>query len=320
MQEGHLKETLKRAKSEKILLVAVDTSHINFCGFKAITDIGNNSTDKKSLGLLSHNAYLLSESGLPFGILDQKIWTLPKESYGKKHKRHSLPIENKESMKWLESLQKSENKLPVNLHEIWFVSDIESDIYEYLSLPRHNNCHILVRACQPRQLECEYSDKPVTLFNHLKTLPVIGTKTVEISRENRTESIELNICYDNVRILSPCNGSKERTSVLMGVVYVHEKTDSKEEIEWVLLVDKIINNLSDALKYLDYYTHLWNVERFHYSLVEGLKIEHLQFDDAETMKNAIALYSVIAWYIYWISYLDRKKTETPSNEVLDEIQ
>jgi hypothetical protein len=318
MQEGHLKQTLKRSSSEKILLVAVDTTHINYSGHNAMIGLGNNSTDKNSLGLLCHNAYLLEESGLPLGILDQKIWTRPKDSYGKKHKWHSLPIEEKESMKWLESLQKCEKKLPVNKHEIWFVSDRESDIFEYLTLSRHKNCHILVRACRPRQLEFESSESTETLFNHLKTLPALGTKTVEISRQHRSELIELNICYDNVRILSPSKDSKNRRSVQMGVVYAYEKTESKENIEWILLVDRPINEISDALKYLGYYAHRWNVERFHYVLKDGLKIENLQFDDVETMKNAIALYSVVAWFTHWITYLGRKKPDTPANEILDE--
>ncbi|GHU13918.1 hypothetical protein FACS189441_2390 [Betaproteobacteria bacterium] len=42
---------------------------------------------------------------LPRGVLGLKIWTRPLEQLGKRHQRRQLPIEEKESMKWLEGLQ-----------------------------------------------------------------------------------------------------------------------------------------------------------------------------------------------------------------------
>lgn len=38
-----------------------------------------------------------------------------------------------------------------------------------------------------------------------------------------------------------------------------------------------------------------HIERFHYTLKQGCTVERLQFEEAHTLKNALALYSIVAW-------------------------
>lgn len=317
LQEGHLQETLKRIKKSKVLLIAQDTTSVNYNGLQSSIGLGNNSTSAKALGLLVHSSYILNESGLPYGILTQKIWTRAKETRGKRHQRKELPIESKESMKWLEPIKKVEKIEALAKHELWFIGDRESDVYEYMTMKRQKNCHLLIRACQPRQLEKMQDGKHITLFNYVRSLPEEGIQRVEISRESRAEVRILSVSYDNVKILSPAKSKQERSSVSMGVVYAHEKDVPSSTIEWILLVDKDIANIEEAIKYLDYYTQRWKIERFHYILKQGLKIENLQFETAKALTNAIHLYSVVAWFTQWITYLGREKPETEAKETLD---
>jgi len=318
MQEGHIHEILKRIKTESVLLIAQDTSHLDYTGHKSMQGLGRNSTQSKVLGLLLHSSYILTESGIPLGILHQKLWTRDPASNGKSTHRKELPITEKESFKWLEPIMHCQEIIPLTNREVWFVSDRESDVYEYITLQRHKNIHLLIRANQPRQLEQQTSSgKATTLFNHVKELPVKCIKSLVLSRSNKDEEITLSVSFDNVDILSPKNKSGTRTSVRMGVVYAKEIGDAKEPAEWTLLLDKSINNTDDALKYLDYYAKRWTIERFHYVLKQGLQIEKLQFDDVETLKKAISLYSVIAWYTHWITYLGRHEPEKSATEVLD---
>jgi hypothetical protein len=50
-----------------------------------------------------------------------------------------------------------------------------------------------------------------------------------------------------------------------------------------------------------------------------MKIEKLQFDDAKTLSNVIAFYSVLAWFTQWITYIGRVKPNMPAKEVTDEL-
>jgi hypothetical protein len=319
IQEGHYQETLKRIKKEKILLVPQDTTYLNYTGHRATEGLGCIATSAKQRGLIVHTAMILTEEGLALGIISQKIWTRPPESRGKKELRRELPIEDKESNKWLDLIPVIEEKIALDKHEVWLIGDRESDIYEYMIKPRHPNCHLLIRASQPRRLVKESGKSQVTLFNHVKTLPIIANKQVELSRENRTETIELSVSYDNIKILSPAGKKLKPESIQMAVVYAREKGIGDNLIEWTLLVDKPIEDAQEAMKFLEYYSQRWKIERFHYILKQGLKVERLQFDDVHTLSNAVAFYSIIAWHTQWITYIGRVNPKLQAKEVIDDL-
>jgi len=328
IQEGHLKETLKRIKKDKVLLIPQDTTYFNYTGHQATTGLGNIGPSEKQYGLIAHTAMILNEEGLTYGILSQKIWSRGTQARGKKHQRKEKAIEDKESIKWLEPIEICTEKIPLDKHEVWLIGDRESDIYEYMIKPRHQNCHLLIRACQPRRLYKESSENPITLFNYIKTLPIKANKQVELSRGNRTETIELTVSYENIQIMRPetWKSKTQPPTISMGLVYAREKENrkdgqgnKKDSIEWILLVDKKIEDTEEAIKYLDYYTQRWKIERFHFALKQGLKVEQLQFDDAKTLSNAIAFYSVLAWFTQWITYLGRIKPTLAAEEVVDNL-
>ena len=52
---------------------------------------------------------------------------------------------------------------------------------------------------------------------------------------------------------------------------------------------------------------------------QGCKIEKLQFDDAHTLSNAIAYYSIIAWQTQWTTYLGREMPKAEANTVVDDL-
>lgn len=106
----------------------------------------------------------------------------------------------------------------------------------------------------------------------------------------------------------------------MGIVYAREKGNEGSGIKWILLADKTCLSAEDALTILDYYAHRWKIERLHYVLKQGLKIEDFQFDTAEKLTNAVAMYTVIAWYIMWITYYSRSIPEGIPSIIIDDTE
>ncbi len=92
-------------------------------------------------GIIMHTALAVSIEGLVLGILDQKVYSRPEETENLKKK--SDRIEDKESVKWLETLRKTNNIIDPTQTETITVCDREADIYmTFLSL------HIiLIRQC-----------------------------------------------------------------------------------------------------------------------------------------------------------------------------
>ena len=126
--KAHVAKTIERSKKYKKILVIQDTFYLTYTSHKKTSGLGtimDRAGIHKELlaeGLIMHTAFVVTTAGLPLGILDQKIYArpeLPKKLKELKKKSHgnSVPIEEKESMRWIESLVKSHDisDLPASL-------------------------------------------------------------------------------------------------------------------------------------------------------------------------------------------------------------
>jgi len=76
----------------------------------------------------------------------------------------------------------------------------------------------------------------------------------------------------------------------------------QSSINWLLASTLPICALEDALQLLTWYLHRWRIEQFHFVLKSGCRIERLQLETAESMKSAIATFSIVAWHLLWLTY------------------
>jgi hypothetical protein len=84
-----------------------------------------------------------------------------------------------------------------------------------------------------------------------------------------------------------------------------------EAIEWFLMSDEEVENAEAAYEKVGYYIQRWKIERFHYVLKSGCKIEKLQERSMEKTKLLILKYSVIAVFIMNLTYIARINPELP---------
>ncbi|MCO6044974.1 hypothetical protein NG895_13775, partial [Aeoliella sp. ICT_H6.2] len=110
--------------------------------------------------LLMHSSLAVTTAGKPLGLTAVKFWTRKKfkgtnalkgANAGTKHTvNHTrIPIEQKESIRWLENLEQSTQL--VNPDRCVHIGDRESDIYELFCLAEEKNTHFLVRTCVDRR-------------------------------------------------------------------------------------------------------------------------------------------------------------------------
>ena len=62
-------------------------------------------------------------------------------------------------------------------------------------------------------------------------------------------------------------------------------------IQWLLLTTLEVNNFNEAICRIRWYTYRWLIERYHYVLKSGCRIEQLQLKNAERIKKALATYT-----------------------------
>ena len=225
------------------------------------------------------------------------------EQYGKKHMRSKLPIEEKESYRWLSHRKDSNELIPNNTHRI-HIADRECGIYDFLNMVRSEKEDYVIRMRHNRKLDIDGQKIKETMNRARQRYKLM----VEVGRGNRRKprSAELSVKYERLSILSP--GKKNETTDVT-VIHAKEIAPPKNEpaIEWYLLTSLEIKDYQGASNCLKYYAYRWMIERLHYVLKSGCKIEELQLRHASRLENAISVFMIIAWRILWTLHFSRIK-------------
>ena len=162
---GHLDATRRRfAASDSPILVLHDTTeftrkrrHSEAVGFTTKVSSGKDKSGRQRMhtlcGLLMHSSLTVTTDGLPLGMAAAKFWTRKKFKGTNALKRRinptRVPIEGKESMRWLDNLRQSTELLDDPARCV-HICDREGDIWELFCLARELDTHFLIRRCSDR--------------------------------------------------------------------------------------------------------------------------------------------------------------------------
>lgn len=73
----------------------------------------------------------------------------------------------------------------------------------------------------------------------------------------------------------------------------------------MLITNLSIVNLDNALEKIKWYCLRWRIEVFHKILKSGLRVEYCRLSTAKRLIRYLALMSIIAWRIFWITLVSR---------------
>jgi len=321
IQHGHYEQTAQRSSLHGRVIVAQDTTFANYTTHGSTRGLGPIDCRGKSHGLVIHSGFAVTAQGLPLGLVGQEIWARDTKRLGQRHSRRSRSITEKESNKWLKGLDWVNARLAPHVGEICVVADRESDVFEYMVHPRAENVSLVLRATHPRKVLVAGQNEPTDLKTAVENLPVVGRKKVVIERAKVSVEITLELAVGRIEVRAPRHLPKSRSSSVapMSVVRAREVDSTvPEPLEWVLLCSAEVADFEAASRCIDDYTERWKIERLHYTLKSGLRIEDLQFDTAKKLSNAIGLCSVVAWKVMWLTYSARTNPDAPAETVLSE--
>jgi hypothetical protein len=263
-----------------------------------------------------------SVDGVPLGLLDVQSWARPPEDFGKKAKRHDLPIEEKESNKWLKSYNKvaaAQRACP----DTTFVSvgDREADIYELFTLATADPTapKLLVRAEQDRML----TDGQGHLWQHLENLEAAGSQELHVPRQGNRKSriAHLAVRFAEVELKPPKR--KQKLAPLRIWAVLAQEINAPEDItplEWMLLTTCPVINFDQAVEKLSWYAKRWGIEVYHRTLKSGCQIEQRQLGHAERIEACLAIDMVVAWRIHHLTKLGRETPDVPCTVFFEEAE
>jgi hypothetical protein len=327
MLAGHVGQTARRCQAQAEVIVAQDTTEVNYTTHKGARGLGPINGNPASRGVLLHTALALTPEGVPLGLLSQESWARDPATFGTAVQRRRRPGAEKESQKWLTGWQRVADALPDGPRVV-LGQDREADGFAFLAAPRPAHIELIVRVGQPRRVEVEAGVEggPRNVLAAARQAPVVGQLPVQVPRKPGQPEREavLELAVSAVRVQAPRRRTAEvpAGTLLLWVIRATELAPPAgcKPIEWILLTTLAVDSFTTASRCVQSYALRWRVERFHYTLKQGCTVERLQFEEAHTLKNALALYSIVAWRLLWLTYTARQQPEAPATEVLPPLE
>jgi hypothetical protein len=268
------------------ILAISDSSEINLQAhlgrLKAenLGSVGN----KEGLGFGLHPTLVVdAESGFPLGLSAVQIWHQELERLHKTERRYKqLPIEAKESYKWIKSALRSQPDFEAGgATQVTYSGDREADIYEEWFDVRQLGAQLLVRVGQDRTLIGTSNN----LSAYVAQQSVQGSYAVIVPADKRLKrparEAFMSVRYGRVSLQRPKRRSAEvyPASVALFVVDAQEVTPPAgvEPLHWCLLPTHRVETLEQALQILQWYQWRWRIEQLFAILKQtGLDIEATQ--------------------------------------------
>lgn len=319
---SHTSTTINRLRQEPLVLSVQDTTEFDFTGRKGLTGAGPLS-NKNCQGFFAHTTLAITPERVPLGILAQLVWSRDPEQTDKRSTRRDRPIEEKESHKWLLSLQATID-IHASCEKTRFISigDREADIYDLFLVARPKNVDLLIRAAQNRNVETADGWGVESLLEQVAAQEVATTIQIQVPRRQQQPARQatLTLRYCKVTLCAPqYRASEHLPPVDIWVVWAVEDHPQKdvEPITWLLLTTCVIDTVNAALMCLDWYTCRWGIEILHKVLKSGCQIEARQLESSDRIKRCLSVYSVIAWRILFATMLSRSIPNAPCTALLD---
>lgn len=335
--DSHISQTLQRAQQYPIILAIQDTCYISYKNHYKTEGLGvigakmtSKTTHDKAHGLVMHTTFAITTHGLPIGLLDQKISARPQvdehiKELKKRSHNNAIPIKEKESIRWLESLKKSTNYAGLKNVQVVTLCDREGDIYDLFELACTNKTPFVIRASQNRKVNKKsiYSEKSgEKLWNLMSGSSSQGEITVNIpTRGNKPQrKAVLEVRFNNFRVNRPENNINHQDKKLpdfkLKAIYVKEKHPPASEVpmSWMLLTNMKVYTFEQAVEKIQWYCLRWRIE----ILKSGLKIEECRLGRADRLIRFLTIMSVIGWRIFYITLVARSNGDLACTYLLAE--
>jgi hypothetical protein len=319
MLQSHIEATYRRMASVKVVLAVQDTTFLDWSAHPDTEGLGPLGNANQQ-GLVAHSTLAISEEHVPLGVLAQQVWARDAEALAQMKSRRQRPIAEKESQKWLKSLEAVEAaRQACPGTRFVSVGDREADIYDLFLVERSVGVDLLVRAAMDRRVEAEEG----YLWAALEATPVVAVTEVTVSPRNgqagRTASLAVH--WREISLRPSRNRGKEKLPLVkVWAVWAIETAPPANlpAVEWLLLTTVPVQNAQDALQRLAWYTCRWGIEVWHKVLKSGCRIEARQLETADRLKRCLTLYAVIAWRVLYATMLSRSTPQLSCLALLNE--
>ena len=88
------------------------------------------------------------------------------------------------------------------------------------------------------------------------------------------------------------------------------------KIDWVLHTNIPIHNYKDAMEKIKWYCLRWRVEIYFKVIKSGFHVERCRLETADRLIRYLAVVSIVAWRVFWLTLVSRSSPDGPASEFL----
>jgi hypothetical protein len=316
---GHFQATRDRASAtDGPILVMHDTTEFTYTredidavGKTRINIAGGRPDGRPryytGCGILMHSSLAVTTEGLPLGLTAIKFWSRKKfkgsDALKRKINPTRVPIEKKESIRWLDNLQQS-TALLGDAARCVHIGDRESDIYELFCTAQDAGTQFLLRTCVDRLA----GDGEHTIATEMDEVDCKGLHRVEVrDRHGKISEAVLELKFRRILVQPPLYKQRRYPPLKLTVLHATErgKPRGRDPIEWKLITNLQVTTRAQAVEKLQWYALRWRIEVFHKILKSGCQAEQSKLRTAERLVNLLATFCILSWRIFWLTMINR---------------
>jgi len=245
-----------------------------------------------------------------------------KKELKKKSHNTALPIEEKESIRWLDSMKQTAACFEQENKKVVTIADREADIYDLFLLSDRLKTNLLVRASQNRRINKTAIHSDISgerLWDFMKKQKLQGTIKVKVPKKEALPErlAACNIKFEKINDLLSRHykGTKEGNLNLdIYAIHIIEKQPPKgcDGIEWMLLTNIPVLTFEEAVQKMKWYCLRWRIEVYFKVIKSGYKVEDCRLERSERLIRYLAVVSIVAWRVYWLTLVSRTAPNTPA--------
>ena len=276
---------MARLPDDGTVLAIQDTTALSFTAHKAVRGLGY-LTQRRQRGLLVHTLLAASGDGVPLGVVHQESGPAPQAFRPPPHPRP--PLHRPQGKPTLADRDARGRRPGCSTRSVVVVADREADLFDLFAAPRPAGVDLLIRAKPRRRL---HKDARL-LCPAAAAAPVVATLTVMLPRADdrpaRTATLALRAAA--VTLERPSVHPRRRFLRPAPVqVILAEQTDAspgETPLRWLLLTTRPVQTAEAAVQAVRWYSRRWLIERLHFVLKSGCRIEALQLETAAQWRRA----------------------------------
>jgi len=320
----HREATARRIREYPVVLLVQDTTELDYTAHPASDALCLNKVSR--LGFYHHVQLAITPDHLPLGVVATESFDREPDALGKQPRNDHLPIEDKESFRWLKGYREAcalAQQCPET--KIVSVADSEADIYDIFVAAQeqtHPCADYVIRAYENRntpELNREMSRRTYhKVRDRVAQSPLRTEYTIDLRVTPKREARQATLAVRAISVaVRPPSVRANLPTITHNVILVEEVNGPGDgtDISWLLMTTLPIEKLEDVLKVIQYYMARWGVEVYFRTLKTGCEVEKIQLETRSRLLNCLAFYNIIAWRVLYLTYLNRTIPETPCTAI-----